>query len=98
MQVFYHRLGTKQADDLLIIDPIVAQHDPKWMTHASMSNDGQYVVFSVHKGTEPVNKLYYFDLAHLPERRITAASTNSQPLAFVRLVDDFAAEYRYKCC
>ena len=81
MRVMYHRLGTAQADDLLIVDPAIAQHDPKWLTNAKVTHDGRFVLFTVYKGTEPANKLYYVDMDALVGRKqtLTGAGSGAAP-------------------
>ncbi len=42
MQVWRHRLGTKQADDVLVYE----EHDPGWFTHIHESTSGRYCVIA----------------------------------------------------
>ena len=95
MQVFYHRVGTNQSDDLLIFDPVVAKNDPKWLTSAFVTNDGRFLLVEVKKGADKRNKVYYFDLDKLPGREVTRQTLGNQSLEFVHLIDNFEANYRY---
>jgi oligopeptidase B len=42
MQVWRHRLGTRQADDVLVYE----EHDPGWFTHIHESTSGRYCVIA----------------------------------------------------
>ncbi|KAK4703563.1 prolyl oligopeptidase, partial [Phenoliferia sp. Uapishka_3] len=57
--VYYHRVGTTQAEDVLVQkDP---EH-PEWMFGASGTDDGRYVVMSSSKDTGRSNLLWIADL------------------------------------
>jgi prolyl oligopeptidase len=55
-KVYYHRLGTKQADDLLIYE---RPDQPKWFVGAQVSDDGRFVFISTGSGTDNRNALHY---------------------------------------
>jgi prolyl oligopeptidase len=76
-KLFYHRLGTAQAED-----PLVYQRpdDPELGFGAAVSDDGRYLVLTVWKGTDTRNRIYVRDL------ELTDAP-------FVKLFDDFDARY-----
>jgi prolyl oligopeptidase len=58
--VCLHVLGTPAAEDLLIwAEPA----EPHWIISAELTDDGEYLVLSTAKGTDPVNRL---TVAHLP--------------------------------
>jgi prolyl oligopeptidase len=63
--VYYHRLGTPQADDLLIYQ---RTDHPSWVVNATVSDDGRYVFVRTYRGAENINQLHYIDLgnAHAP--------------------------------
>ncbi len=78
-KLYYHRLGTPQAEDRLVY------HRPdqkEWGFHGRVSDDGRYLIITVTQGTERRNRLYYADL--------TAGRDE-----IVRLLDDFDAGYRF---
>jgi prolyl oligopeptidase len=75
----YHRLGTPQAEDLLVYE---RPDDPELGCGASVSNDGRYLVLYVTKGTDTRNRLYVRDLA-------------APGSSFVKLFDDFDARYEF---
>jgi len=56
----FHRLGTPQADDV----PVYYRPDqPDWDYDGRVTEDGRYLVISVHKGTDPKNRVLCRDLA-----------------------------------
>jgi prolyl oligopeptidase len=59
-KLYFHRLGTKQSDDLLIYE---RKDQPEWMFGGSVTDDGRYLVVSVSRSTEPKNLVLYRDLA-----------------------------------
>jgi prolyl oligopeptidase len=61
-KLFYHRLGTLQAEDLLVYD---RPDQPEWMFGASVTEDGRYLLISVDRGTEPKNLVFYTDLTQV---------------------------------
>jgi prolyl oligopeptidase len=46
-QLYYHRLGTPQTEDVLVYKPA----DPKWGVGGSVTEDGRYLIVSVSDGT-----------------------------------------------
>jgi prolyl oligopeptidase len=78
-KVYYHSLGTAQADDKLVYE----RPDNKEMLFgAGVTDDGHYLVIDVRQGTSPKNRLYYKDLTQ-PDAQI------------VKLLDDFDASYTF---
>ena len=58
-KLYYHRLGTPQAEDILIYQ----RNDQKeWGFSGSVTEDGRYLIISVWQGTDPRNRLFYKDL------------------------------------
>ena len=58
-QLYYHKLGTPQSEDVLICkDP----ENPEYMFSATSTLDGQYIVINITKDCDPVNQLYLIDL------------------------------------
>jgi len=48
MKLYYHRLGTPQADDVLVYE---RPDHPKWGVGGGVSEDGRYLIISVNDGT-----------------------------------------------
>lgn len=84
-KLFYHVIGTSQSEDVLVAE---FPDNPKWHSGVTVSDDGQYVILSITEGCEPVNRLWYCDLQQLP-------NGISGLLPWVRLVDNFEAQYSY---
>ncbi|XP_076438175.1 prolyl endopeptidase-like [Babylonia areolata] len=84
-KLYYHRLGTDQSEDILAAE--MPEH-PRWMIGAELSDCGRYLILSAREGCDPVNSLYYTDL-HALENGITGK------LPYVKVVDNFEAEYSY---
>ena len=76
-KLYYHRLGTEQAEDSLIY------HRPdqkEWGFDGSVTEDGKYLVISVWQGTDRKNLVFYQDLSQ-PESEV------------VELISEFEASY-----
>jgi len=85
-KLYYHALGTPQSADVLVFD------DPGNEDHmfaAEVSDDGQYVLLTIFESCDPVNKIYIAPLERLLALGVEARS------AFVKVVDDFDAQYEY---
>lgn len=59
-KLYYHRIGTPQADDTLIYE---RPDQKEWGFYGSVSEDGRYLFLYVSQGTDPNNRLYYKDLS-----------------------------------
>ncbi|HET6179900.1 MAG TPA: prolyl oligopeptidase family serine peptidase [Candidatus Sulfotelmatobacter sp.] len=78
-KLYYHRLGTAQAEDKLIYE----RPDNKEMGFAGgVTDDGHYLVISVWQGSAPKNRIYYKDLTQA-----------DSPV--VKLLDAFDAQYQF---
>ena len=58
-QVYLHRLGTPQDEDVLVYE---RPDHKEWLFHSTVSEDGRYLVVHVSKGTHEENGLFYQDL------------------------------------
>src|SRR5262245_35600910 len=78
-KLYYHRLGTPQAEDVLIYQ----RNDQKeWGFSGSVSDDGRYLIISVWQGTDPRNRLFYKDL-------------QDKSAKVVELINEFEAAYTF---
>src|SRR5262249_13915115 len=59
-KLFYHRVGAPQAEDILVY---YRADQPDWDYYGQVTEDGRYLVISVHKGTDPNDRVIYKDLA-----------------------------------
>src|SRR4029077_5045487 len=74
MQVWHHRLGTTQADDVLIYE----ETDPRWFTHLHESTSGRFCVIA--GGDHETSEQRLIDLANpsSPPRLVAARETGVQ--------------------
>ena len=68
--VYYHRVGTEQAQDTLIYE---RKDLPKWVIDASVTEDGRLLLVTMAEGAENRNRLYAADLGDPKSPNITAA-------------------------
>ncbi|MGL6344868.1 MAG: prolyl oligopeptidase family serine peptidase, partial [Waterburya sp.] len=76
-KLYYHRLGTEQAEDILIY------HRPdqkEWGFSGGVTEDGKYLIISVWLGTDSKNLIFYKNLEQ-PESEV------------VELISEFEASY-----
>jgi prolyl oligopeptidase len=78
-KLYYHRLGTTQAEDVLIYE---RPDEKEWGFGAGVTEDGQYLIISVWKGSQPKNLFFYKDLSS-PENPV------------VELISEFEASYSF---
>jgi prolyl oligopeptidase len=77
--VYFHQLGTPQSEDKLIY---ARPDQPDWGLHASVTDDGHYLIYNISHGTDPKNRLFYQD--------ITQAGAG-----VVELLNEFDAAYNF---
>jgi prolyl oligopeptidase len=58
-KLFYHQLGTPQSEDILIYE---RPDQKEWGFNGFVTEDGNYLIISVWRGTDPKNLLFYKDL------------------------------------
>jgi prolyl oligopeptidase len=78
-KLFYHRLGDPQDQDRLIYE---RPDQKEWGFSSRVTDDGQYLVIGVWRGTEPKNQVFYKPLAE-PQAEV------------VELLSGFDAEYEF---
>jgi prolyl oligopeptidase len=69
-KVYYHRLGTPQAEDILVFE----RPDLRaWFTFATTSDDGRFAFIYLTRGADSRNRLYVIDLGNpeTPDVRAT---------------------------
>ena len=71
-KLYYHRLGTAQAEDVLIYE---RPDQPGWFISGEVSDDGRYLWISLSAGTDSDNALYYLDLGAGGETRLDGKVT-----------------------
>jgi prolyl oligopeptidase len=78
-KVYFHRVGTKQADDTLVYE---RKDHADWGFGAGVSDDGRYLILGVSQGTDTRNRVFYKDLA-------------DEKSPVVELLNDFDASYDF---
>lgn len=78
-KLYYHRLGTPQAEDVLIYH---RPDQPEWGFNGGVTEDGRYLIISVWRGTDPKNLVFYKDL-----------SDPNAPV--IELINEFEASYNF---
>ncbi|HEY9750224.1 MAG TPA: prolyl oligopeptidase family serine peptidase [Allocoleopsis sp.] len=78
-KLYYHRLGTPQAEDMLIYQ---RSDQPEWGFNGGVTEDGRYLIISVWRGTDPKNLVFYKDLSD-PNASV------------VELINEFEANYSF---
>ena len=58
-KLYYHRLGTAQAEDVLIYE---RRDQKEWGYSGDVSDDGRYLIINIWVGTDQRNRLFYKDL------------------------------------
>lgn len=78
-QIYYHRIGTPQAEDILVYQ---RPDHPDWGFQAEVTEDGDYLVITVWKGTADKYRVLYKDL--------------NEPFGMpIDLIDNFEHEYTF---
>ena len=79
-KLFYHRLGTTQAEDTLVY---YRADQPDWDYYGQVTEDGRYLVVSVHKGTDPNDRVLYKDLSDPYGQAVDLISTFDNEYEFL---------------
>ncbi|MGP8209671.1 MAG: prolyl oligopeptidase family serine peptidase [Acidimicrobiales bacterium] len=58
VRIFFHALGTPQAQDRLVFE---APQEPEWLPHATVTEDGRFLVISISRGTNPESQVLVLD-------------------------------------
>lgn len=78
-KLFYHRVGTPQAEDQLIYE---RKDQKEWGFGGSVTDDGKYLIINVWKGTERKNLIFYKPVS-APDAKV------------VELINEFENEYDF---
>ncbi len=80
-KLYYHALGTKQADDVKVYE---RPDNPRWGFGTSVTEDGRYLIARIRNGTSTHNGVFVMDLKKGPTKG-----------EFVELLNKFDAEYGF---
>lgn len=86
--VWFHRVGTPQADDVLVWEQ---PDQPDWGFSATVTEDGKRVFLHVSEGTEEKSRLWWFPVDELRLNQ-KGGSAGQKPF---KLFDAFDANYLY---
>jgi prolyl oligopeptidase len=78
--IYFHKLGTPQADDVLVYK---RPDQPEWSFWLSRSDDNKFLILTISKSTDPQNMVYY--------RRVDEP-LNAE---FKPLIEDFDNEFTF---
>lgn len=78
-KLYYHKIGTPQSEDRLVYE---RPDQKEWQFYGGATEDGKYLVISVHRGTEQKNAIFYQRLDK-PDAKV------------VELLPDFDSKYTY---
>lgn len=87
-QVYYHRIGTPQSDDVLVHS---TPSSPEWTLGAEVTDDGFSVVLTMSESCDTKNRLYLLPLN--ADKSFSADLAAEEKKA--KLFDSFVAEYSY---
>ncbi|MCB9831814.1 MAG: S9 family peptidase [Planctomycetes bacterium] len=59
MKILYHRLGSRQAQDVLVFEK---PEEPRWSFGAQVSDDGRYLIITARTGTSARQRVFVRDL------------------------------------
>jgi prolyl oligopeptidase len=78
-KLFFHKLGEEQSKDTLVYE---RKDEKEWGFDGDVTDDGQYLIIGVWRGTEPKNQVFYKSLA-----------TPDSPV--IELITGWDAEYEF---
>lgn len=84
MKMLYHRIGTSQADDVVVYE---RPDQPDWGFAGQFTHDGRYLLINVWVGTETRQRVHYLDLVDPSHPTVTGT--------VVRLLDEADAAYGF---
>ena len=79
-KLYFHKLGTPQADDVLIYE---RKDHPDWGFGGFVTEDGRYLIIHVSEGTDPKNRIFYKDLSNPNSKVIEFLSNFDAEYAFI---------------
>jgi prolyl oligopeptidase len=83
-KLYYHRLGTLQASDVLVYE---RPDEPDWGFGGHVTDDGRYLIITVWVGTDRRTRVYFVDLLDPGAPQVVGP--------VVRLLDAFDASYGF---
>ena len=84
MKVYYHKLGDKQEDDVLIF----SEGPDEWMFSTQVTDDGKYMILSISESCDPSNRVFFFELDNIQKNSSGSWIPN-------KFIDDFDGMYSF---
>ncbi len=78
-KLYYHALGTKQEDDILVYE---RKDEKEWGFQGDVTEDGRYLIVTVWKGSDAKFRIFYKDL-------------QNKDAEVVKLIDNFDAAHNF---
>ena len=79
-KVFYHRVGQPQSDDVLVFH---RPDQPEWGYSCDVSEDGRYLIITIHLGTDDRYRVYFKDLSDPYATPVALIDTFDHEFSFV---------------
>lgn len=79
-KVYFHRVGTSQAQDELVYEH---PEEPKWGFGCEVTEDGNYLVITIWKGTDDKYRVVYRDLAKPGSKPVDLVSSFDNEMTFI---------------
>lgn len=79
-KVYYHRVGTKQDEDVLVYQRLDQR---EWNFGAGVTDDGRFLIVSASKGTERENRVFYIDLESKPWHAVPLIDVDVAEFSFI---------------
>lgn len=86
MKLYYHKLGDKQEKDVMLFE---YPEEPDAVVNGHLSNDGKYLLISLHKGSGQQELLYYADMREEENKNL------DRKLKVKPVVDKWVATFSY---
>jgi prolyl oligopeptidase len=84
-KVWYHAIGTRQDDDVLVFE---RPDQPDWYLRATVSDDGRWLVIRASKGSNPESAIFVQDLATAGSRPEPMLARMDAAYDFIDVVGD----------
>src|SRR5436305_2648548 len=79
-KLFFHQVGTPQAQDKLIYE---RADQKEWLFNAEVTEDGRYLIITVQRGTDPKNRIFYKNLVDANSKVVELLDKADVEYAFI---------------
>lgn len=103
LRILCHRIGTRSGEDEVVLS---LEGRPEWLPHATVTDDGRYLVVAITRGTNPQVRLEILDLERLgdgwvvldPDFSAELAVAGNEGERFFLVTDERADRRRLVAC